>query len=184
MPFIESMRPLTFTHPPPGVVLYQALDAVSQGKPLRIVETGCLRDTNISACFSDGWSTYYFARWVKANPESKLATVELDSANVETCRAFLAEHKLAVHFVNGDSLAELPKLEADVYFLDSCDGLEHGLAEFQIALAHRPRLIIMDDLPTKGLRAVEYAKELGIEVAEVSRYTFFNTEKYLQFIPE
>jgi hypothetical protein len=182
MELIESMRSIGITFPPPGVVLYQILERLSQGRPLKIVETGCLRDTTYKACFDDGWSTYYFARWVKAHPASKLTTIELALENVKTCKHFLEEQNLSeyVTFQGADSLEALSWAwsDIDVFFLDSCDGLDHGLAEFKAALTHRPKLIIMDDFETKVASAAKYAEGLGIEISQEYRYAVFNTGKY------
>lgn len=181
---IESMASLSFTVPPPGVVLYQIVETISQGLPLKIIETGCLRDTQIKSWFDDGWSTYYFARWVKDHPGSDLTTIELNPDNIKTCKNFLAEKNLSeyVSFHVADSLDALLQDwgRVDIFFLDSCDGLEHGLKEFKAALTHKPQLIIMDDLLTKGQLAVEYAEEIGIRSFPENRYTLFYTGKYFR----
>lgn len=176
-PFLDSLGQFSVLLEPPGVVLYRLCEQASNGGPLKIVETGCLRDTDPSAIMSDGWSTLYFAKWAKNHPGSRFDTVELDPQAVARCGNFIKEQGLGnfVTFWNMDSLSFLETWDqrVDVFFLDSCDGLEHGLAEFKAALEFKPRLIIMDDYETKGQLADEYARSLGIHSQQVDRYTVF-----------
>ena len=97
--FIETLSSCTVSVQPPGVVLFQLLNTISGGLPLSIIETGCLRDTKPGACFSDGWSTYYFARWVKDHPLSTCISIDLNSENIFTCQKFLQEKNLAEYVV-------------------------------------------------------------------------------------
>lgn len=181
--FLEAKVPLSVTVYPPGYYIYQILETVSKGAPLRIVETGCLRDTDPAACFSDGWSTYYIACWVRDHPGSFFSSVELDQENFFTCAQFLSGKNLftdRVTLVSGDSLEFLQDKEADVYLLDSCDGFEHGLEEFKAAMEHKPKAILMDDLESKGRYAKEYAEKLNIPIQQIDRYTVFYTQKYFE----
>ena len=176
-PFLDSLGPFNVTLEPPGLHLYRLCDLVSNGGPLRIVETGCLRDTNCSAIMSDGWSTFYFAKWVENHPGSRFDTVELDPKSVDRCGQFITQQGLknCVRFWNMDSISFLETWDqpVDIFLLDSCDGLEHGLAEFKAALEYKPKLIIMDDYETKVQLADEYARGLSIPSQQVDRYTVF-----------
>lgn len=184
MPFLNSLGPFQTVLLPPGVYLYRALEELSKslgGKPLTIVETGCWRDASPSSLMSDGWSTYYFARWVKDHSNSRLITLELEKKNLDLCFDLFKQYELPrerIFWSIGDSVESIKQLspytEIDVFFLDSCDGLEHGLEEFKAALAHKPKLIIMDDFATKAAKAFEYALSLGIKPQTVDRYTFFS----------
>ncbi len=176
---LEGMEPLAFSVLPGGYYLYKLLQSLYSGQPLRIVETGCLRDTRPSAAFSDGWSTYYLARFAKETG-SLFTSIELFKAGIETCWNFLFTYGLdrQVNFVCEDSIHVLnnfPNLApADFYLLDSCDGLEHGLAEFKAASAHKPKMIVMDDIATKAAMAIQYAKDSGSWNLEyVDRYVVF-----------
>jgi Methyltransferase domain len=176
-PFLDSLGPMSVLLAPPGVYLYKICDAVSQGRPLRIVETGCLRNTDPSAIIQDGWSTFYFSKWGKNHPGSSFDSVELDPKSISLCGQFLKQHELSEHvrFWNFDSMSLLETWDqpVDVFFLDSCDGLDHGLAEFKAALEFRPCTIIMDDYDTKARLADEYAKSIGIPSQRMDRYTVF-----------
>jgi len=176
---LNSNQPFSTLLLPPGVNLYQAADLVSQGKPIHIVETGCLRDTHPSAWITDGWSTFYFAKWIKAHPESKFTSIELAPEAIEKCKTFLQSHGLAeyVQFVNGSSAEEILDLSdtADLFFLDAGDGLEAGLVDFKAALTHNPKLIIMDDFGKKVALAAEYASNKNIPYVRIDRYTVFTT---------
>jgi hypothetical protein len=162
---------------PPGVNLYRIADKVSNGKPITIFATGSLRDTDPSAVMSDGWDTFYLAKWIKDHPGSSFHTVEIDPDTVERCWEFLKKHDLdwCVNLICADSIKAIERIPhpVDLFVLDSCDGLEHGLAEFQAALKHKPRFIVMDDWDKKVLKAAEYANEQGIFFQRIDRYTVF-----------
>jgi len=176
---LDANQPFSTLLTPSGINLYQAADLVSQGEPIHIVETGCLRDTNPSAWITDGWSTFYFAKWIKAHPESKFTSIELAPEAIEKCKTFLQSHGLAeyVQFVNGSSAEEILDLSdaADLFFLDAGDGLESGLTDFKAALTHNPKMIIMDDFEKKVALAAEYASNKKIPHVRIDRYTVFTT---------
>jgi hypothetical protein len=176
-PFLDSLGPMSVLLAPAGIYLYKICDAVSQGQPLRIVEMGCLRNADPSAIIQDGWSTFYFAKWVKDHPGSTFNTVELDPVSVDTCGKFIKQQNLDkfVTFWNFDSVSFLETWDqpVDVFFLDSCDGLDHGLEEFKAAIEFRPCTIIMDDYETKVKLADEYARNIGITSQRMDRYTVF-----------
>lgn len=171
---LHSLAPFDLKMEPPGLNLYRIAD---QLKPSSIFATGSIRDTKPSAMMSDGWDTFYLARWVKENPDCNFTTVELDPESVRLCKQFLYTHGLGrcVRLICGDSLATMRLLTkpVDMFVLDSCDGLEHGLAEFQEALKHNPKIITMDDWDKKVLKAAEYAASVGIPFEQIDRYTVF-----------
>src|SRR5712664_2840307 len=85
---------------PPGMVLQGVLDEMYQGKPLLIVETGTMRDDNMLAEFTDGWSTLYIARWVAEHStegptDSEFHSVDLNSYAIEIAHRMLEEDNLA-----------------------------------------------------------------------------------------
>lgn len=171
---LHSLASFDLRMEPPGLNLYRIADQV---KPSSIFATGSIRDTNPSAMMSDGWDTFYLAKWVESSPGCNFTTVELDPKSVELCRTFLTHHGIGqfVYLVCGDSLETMRSLTepVDMFVLDSCDGLEHGLAEFQEALKHNPKIIVMDDWDKKVLKAAEYAASIGIPFQHVDRYTVF-----------
>ena len=159
---------------PPGTLFDKFLDSIYEGKPLKIIETGCMRDLALSAEWGDGWSTVYIARWVKQHPESDFHTVDLSANSIELAHAALEAEGLArfCTFHLQDSLKFLSGVSfADFCFLDSCDGLQHGLDEFRLAVSTGARLIVMDDFSTKAAWAVKSAKELGWGVQFADRYS-------------
>jgi hypothetical protein len=179
---VQSVAPFTITLTPPGIVLHQLVTAVARGGPLYICETGCLRDPTPTGMMADGWSSFYFAKWANDNPGSKLTTIDLNAINLEYCRLYLSGFDFKSEFhelINKDSVIAIQELKEhpDVFYLDSCDDLDHGLAEFEAALAHNPKLIIMDDLVSKAAKAVEFAKTLGISCQYLGRYTLFFIER-------
>jgi hypothetical protein len=164
---------------PPGILLHKLAEEVSDGGPLHICETGCLRDQNPTAMMTDGWSSIYFARYVKDHPGSKLTTIELDRTNLGYCLLTLGRYGYTenVNLVHGESVATITDMKEhpDLFYLDSCDGLEHGLAELKAALAHNPKLIVMDDYISKVSMAAEFAAKENIPMVQMGRYSTFLT---------
>lgn len=177
-PMLNSLGPFSITFIPPGITLYQLLDSLNQ-PTLNIVETGCTRDTSPTGMMSDGWSSFYFAKWIHEHNGS-LTTIDIDPINLGYCQIFLKRFRLLsdkVSFIEQDSVQAIKELKqpVDVFYLDSCDGLDHGLAEFQAALVHRPKMIIMDDFTSKAAKAVEFATQEKISFQQIQRYTVFKS---------
>ena len=174
---LHSVAPFTITLTPPGITLYQIVSSLSKGAPLHILETGCVRDPTPTGMMTDGWSTFYFSKWVNENPGSKLTSVEINPINIEYGKLFIKRFNFSQNpeYITADSVAAIQGMaeHPDVFYLDSCDDLDHGLAEFQAALEHHPRLIIMDDLVSKAAKAVDFAKAQGIRHEFLARYTIF-----------
>jgi hypothetical protein len=177
--FLHSASQFSVLLDPPGAVLTRILDTISPDKPLRIFATGSIRDSSPSALMSDGWDTFYLAKWVQMHPGSTCDTVEIDPKNVETCRELLRSQGVEkfVTLWTSDSLEfmEVWDQPVDLFVLDSCDGLEHGLAEFKSALNFSPKWIIMDDYETKAKLAEQYAQSLNFPTQRMDRYTVIKT---------
>lgn len=159
---------------PPGTLFDKFLDSVYEDKPIKIVETGCMRDLAVAAEYGDGWSTYYIARWIKEHPGSTFRSVDLNINAIELAHDFLEAEGLAAYcdFHCQDSLKFLANVSfADFFFLDSCDGLQHGLDEFRLAVSAGAKLIVMDDAQTKAMWAIKEARILGWDVQFADRYS-------------
>lgn len=159
---------------PPGTLFDEFLDSIYTGVPLKIIETGCMRDLAIISEYGDGWSTLYIARWVKCHPECQFSTVDMSLNAIELAEQALSAEKLEKYcsFTLGDSLTFLRQQRGvDFAFLDSCDGLEHGLDEFKLAASAGARLIVMDDYDTKAKAAIAYAAESGWAYKQNGRYS-------------
>ena len=174
---LEHMVPITgsMSFESAGIRLYELLKSIYQGAPLKIVETGCLRDTEPSAIFSDGWSTYWIAKFAKET-FSSFTSVECDADSIKKCQGMLEKFNLSssVKFTCGLSPELLSSMgDVDFFFLDTCDGLEHGLEEFKATLSHHPKLVVMDDFSAKAKLAVKYATSEGIAVSQLQRYSVF-----------
>lgn len=158
---------------PPGRFFAEFLDSIYEGKPLRIIETGCMRDLGFMAEYGDGWSTINIARWLRDH-QGTFESVDLDVNAIELAHAALEAEGLAKYctFRLQDSIKFLSaQTWLDVAYLDSCDGLEHGLQEFRLAASAGARLVIMDDFSTKASFAFNEAKKLGWNVSAVDRYS-------------
>lgn len=158
----------------PGNHFETFLDSIYEGRPLKIVETGCMRDLAVAAEWGDGWSTLYIARWVSKHPECVFHTVDLNSNSIDLAHMALEAEALAkfCSFHLQDSIKFLGNQTwIDFAFLDSCDGLQHGLDEFRLAVSAGTKLIVMDDYQTKAAWAVQEAKKLGWLVNQVDRYS-------------
>ena len=160
----------------PGIVFYKYLDSIYENKPLKIIETGCMRDLTPNSEFSDGWSTLYIARWIKNHKGCEFHSVDLDINALDLAHLALEVEGLAQYceFHCQDSIKYLSNITwADFIFLDSCDGLQHGLDEFRLAASTGARIILMDDYQTKAAWAVAEGKKLGWDVQQVNRYSIF-----------
>lgn len=167
------MLPLT-SPIPPGQLFEQFLDSVYTGVPIKIFETGTMRDLAVDAEYGDGWSTLYIARWIKKHPGSSFESCDLNINAIELAHLALESEGLAdcCTFRCQDSLKFLSNISwADFIFLDSCDGLDHGIQEFRLAASTGARLIVMDDYSSKALKAVKEARELGWQVSFAGRYS-------------
>jgi predicted O-methyltransferase YrrM len=159
---------------PPGMLFHKFLDSVYEGKPLVIIETGCMRDLALAAEWGDGWSTLRIAQWVAKHPECDFHTVDLSANAIDLAHNALEAEGVAQFcaFHLQDSIRFLnAQTWIDFAFLDSCDGLQHGLDEFRLAVSAGSKLIVMDDYQTKAAWAVQEAKKLGWHVEQVDRYS-------------
>jgi predicted O-methyltransferase YrrM len=182
---LGSLSPFSVNVVPPGIALYRILEGLHREKPgpIRIVETGCVRDSNPTSMMSDGWSTFYFAKWVAEHPGSSLATIDIDQINIDHCKLFLKRFGLEKNptFITGDSVETLNSWShghIDVLYLDSSDDQNHGLEEFKAGYYRnpKPKVIIMDDFVSKAAKAVEFASRHGIPFGSIERYTFFKPD--------
>jgi hypothetical protein len=159
---------------PPGTYFEKFLDSIYVGQPLKIIETGCMRNLATISEMSDGWSTLYISRWVKKHPTCKFESVDLDINAIELAHMALEAEGLAKFctFLRKDSILYLSKLTwVDFAFLDSCDGLQHGLDEFRLAASAGAKMIVGDDYQTKFAWSVKAAKEMGWSYEQVDRYS-------------
>lgn len=175
------MRPKVGT--PPGWTLQGVLDELWEKKKkvpwidpiLDLVETGVLRNADDPlAEFSDGWSTFYIAEWVSKHPSCNFHSVDLNNDAIEIAHQFLVDKGLAKYcaFHCQDSLKYLSDLKwVDFAFLDSCDGLEHGVEEFRLAASAGASVVVMDDYQTKAAWAVKEAQKNGWRFVQLDRYS-------------
>lgn len=157
----------------PGTLFEGFLDSVYKDRPIRIVETGCMRDLSTISEYGDGWSTLYICRWLAKHSDCTFDSVDLNANAIELAHMALEAENLAKYctFHLQDSLKYLAAQSwIDFAFLDSCDGLQHGLDEFRLAASAGTKLIIMDDVQTKAMWAVKEARELGWNVSFEDRY--------------
>lgn len=133
-----------------------------------------MRDLGENAEFGDGWSTLYICRWLKEHPDCTFDSCDMSKNAIELAHLALEAEGLARYctFHLQDSLKYLAaQTWIDFAFLDSCDGLDHGLQEFRLAVSAGASLIAMDDYGTKCATAVKEAKELGWDVSFANRYS-------------
>ena len=145
-------------------------------RPIVIVETGCLRRSEPENEALDGWSTLYFARWVKEHPGSKFFSVDNDMEHIRVAMVKLNEEGVLGDFplfTLGESVGFLTGFGGDIDFayLDSCDGWDHGADEFRAAESHNAKLIVMDDYIGKVVTAEKYARDHGWDVKQEGRFT-------------
>lgn len=131
--------------------------------PLRIVETGSIRNPNVRYATGDGWSTFWIAKWVSQNGGS-FTSIDLDT---QPAYNFLLRRGLHKHVTlkRGSSLDILPTIDfAHLILLDSANDADLVLAEFKL-VESKAKIIIIDDVimdsqeVVKGHKVVPYAKE-------------------------
>jgi len=158
-----------------GEQLTGYVNEIFKGEPLILVETGCLRRDGPEHEEADGWSTLYFARWIKEHPESKFFSADNDIEHIHIALNKLESEGIKSPFPMfyfGESVEFLNSIgHIDFAYLDSCDGWEHGLAEFQAAESKGAKLIVMDDYISKVVTAAEYAASHGWDVKQEGRFT-------------
>ena len=138
-----------------------------------------MRDLGVTSEFSDGWSTLYISRWVREHG-GDFHSVDLNIGAIELAHQALEAEGLAAYctFHCQDSLKFLAiQTWIDFAFLDSCDGLEHGLREWELAASAGAELIVMDDFSTKAAKAWDKAKELKWDCKAVDRYVVMRRPK-------
>lgn len=145
-------------------------------RPIVIVETGCLRRPTETDHQNDGWSTLYLAKWTEAHPGTKFFSVDMDGTHIRIASEILHAHGVLPQFpmfTCGESVQFLAQFGGliDFAYLDSSDGWEHGLAEFQQAEAKGATLIVMDDYIGKVVSAQKYAQANGWKVKQEGRFT-------------
>jgi SAM-dependent methyltransferase len=173
--------------------IFRHLDKL--GRPVRIVETGCVRELDD---WSAGYSTVLFDRYAKATG-STVESVDINPKNTELCRQLTCNTKL----IMGDSVPFLRSLSGtvDLLYLDAMDvdwknplpSAQHHLNELMAALPLiRPdTLVVVDDCRTsefdrisgKGALVAEYMQKIGASVV-FSEYqvgwTGINAEEVLK----
>jgi predicted O-methyltransferase YrrM len=151
----------------PGETVVAILDKFwrQEQRPLVIVETGCLRAVNPDSEAGDGWSTLRIVEWLGDSSKGHLWSVDIDPQHLEVAINVLRERSLLdgrVTFMCEESVDALNNMHhIDFAYLDTSDGLNHGLAEFQAAEASGARVIVMDDIATKAALAINYAVDHG-----------------------
>lgn len=145
-------------------ILSAELDAFSKRakkKFLSIVETGSIRGDGENYRMNDGWSTVFFAEWLKKNGGA-LISIDLD---VSTAEKVLKKKKLSehVHLTQGHSIDVLAQMvfwnakggknqeqqgQVDVAFLDSDNDGALIFHEYLVvkSIMASPGLIIVDDV--------------------------------------
>lgn len=144
-------------------------------KPLRIVETGTIRNIKPEYILGDGHSTHLIAQWIKDNGGSFFSIDQ----NIEVADNYLKELGLREHvqLLPYDSVTFLRTftkndIKLHLAYLDSGNDPNLILAEFQtIENMMLPQgVIIIDDCVPgsnellKGNKAIPYAKEKGYRV--------------------
>ena len=143
---------------------FELVYAIAAERDLKdIVETGCIRDKNMS-WGGDGCSSIILSD-LAFLLDGTLISVDIDR---EACRvAELVTEKWHIYrsVICSDSLLFFGKRnkEIDVLYLDSGDDPYLQLKEIESALpkVNRNGIILLDDVPTKGTMAIDYAVEQG-----------------------
>jgi hypothetical protein len=147
-------RASTFRH------MFEYMDLFD--RPVVIVETGCLRDTN--GWVGDGMSTHQFDQYVQhRNDGSFCISVDLHPGAVQACQSIVSARTFVHQADSVKFLANLVRtLQAegrwiDLLYLDSMDvdfqywqaSAAHHLKELSVCMPriHKNTLVVVDDSP-------------------------------------
>lgn len=147
----------------------------TEGKPVNIVETGCVRSDQEHDLMGDGGSTFVLAQYIKIFG-GHLTTVDLDPQHIATCEKVTQAFSDVISYRIGDSVDFLDKyLEPiDFLYLDSYDtsyhdqeiiraANEHQLKEIEASYKNLQEhsLVLSDDYPRKGKYTEDYLMNKG-----------------------
>lgn len=147
--------------------------------PLRMVETGTIRNPSHDNRMGDGWATLTWLLWAAATG-GRVWTVDVDPQAIELCK-LMTRNSPRIEYVLCDSVSFLRSFEAPIHllYLDSFDAgppgdprvaaaCRHQLAEIEAAYdkLDPDALVILDDvLPDyrngKGELSVPYLLDRG-----------------------
>jgi len=142
------------------ILTLKELHARYQFKPIRIVETGTIRNPLPRYRMGDGWATWTWLLWAKAS-QSHVWTCDLDPNAIATCR-LVTDNSPYIEYVNSDSVAFLESFAETIHllYLDSFDTGPPGDPRVKEACKHQLReieaaydrldddaLVVLDDVP-------------------------------------
>jgi hypothetical protein len=133
-----------------------------------IVEIGTSRNKKPHAMMADGWATRVFA-WYAAEAGGSVVTIDPRRVAIRASEEICAPWKRVVRFVCDDAVTVAPSLpQAGLIYMDGPGGIGLHLRIYR-ALAHRPGLILYDNVPVwplgdykgKGSRSIPAMLEDG-----------------------
>ncbi|MCA9319646.1 MAG: hypothetical protein KDB53_02870, partial [Planctomycetes bacterium] len=160
----------------------QELHARYRFRPIRIVETGTIRNDHTNYRMGDGWATWTWLLWAKAS-KSHVWTCDIDPAAIALCRKVTKDSPF-IDYVVSDSVAFLRDFQETIHllYLDSFDAGPPGDPRVKEACQHQLReieaaydkldddaLVVLDDVPNdlrngKGELSVPFLLERGWEI--------------------
>ena len=178
---ILEIKPVTGRHQS-QIRTLRELHARFGFRPIRIVETGTIRNVRQDFRMGDGWATWTWLLWAKAS-ESRVWTCDLDPAAIATCRHVTKDSSF-IEYVVGDSVEFLQNFEDSIHllYLDSFDAGPPGDPRVKEACKHQLReieaaydkleedaLVVLDDVPAdfrngKGELSVPYLLDRGWQI--------------------
>lgn len=124
-----------------------------KGKPIKILEIGCLRDANEGSRRGDGWSDFH---WVDYQDKygGDLTICDINRDNLNVSKVLISDfpriNGLSVNFLHDDGFKVIKSNpNYDFYYLDGGDNPYESLDQFE-AIPHG-KIILIDDAHTKGM---------------------------------
>lgn len=96
-------------------------------RPIRILETGCMRGANLNEAFFDGSSTFLFANFVKNYTGGHVVTIDNSDGNLQNCKELTKDYSDVIDYCHSDSVSYLKNMsdeevgKIDLFYLDSYD---------------------------------------------------------------
>lgn len=130
-------------------VIYQYFLNFLGKKSAVILEVGCARSLDLRTRHSDGWSSFFFAKYVNEfGGQHIVVDTSLDA--LSQCNVLLSGLSNKTIFLQMTGEEALQKFSPNAVFLDGGDDPEEMIKEVALIKSNVP--ILCDDFQTKGIK--------------------------------
>ena len=152
------------------------LDVLSkfENKPINILEIGCARDLNFQARYGDGWSSLFWADYIKENGGS-LISCDINQGSLDNVKSLLENVEIQFSTILADGSDILKNNnQYDLIYLDGSDCPNQMLDQMKLCDLNRS-YVFCDDFNQKGvLVAQEYPQHILYILSNDHRMALFH----------